>query len=356
MTWIKGLIGSVLGCIALLWAVGYMLFHQGEHRYLPVTVEQQAEAKAYAANALAPMPEGWVFDQFKAREDLTLEVGYLEAPNAKATILIVPGYTAPIDVYGYASRRFYDAGFNVAAISYEGQGRSPRPLEDPEKGHVVSYGALAGDVAAFTRHLKERFRAPVMVFGNSKGGHISLRMAGDFAPDVKAYGLMVPMVKIYTGSFPYWVAEGLSHFYTALGMGEFYAAGQKQWQTSRLKWDQPTNCNRRADKAHGRDSLFALEEKLRVEGTTFQWVASTTRSTKLLQSEAYREKLDKPFLFVTAGKDLIVDTPAASALCKKLNQCTEVVFEEAMHCIDREKDEDRDKIFDIFIQHFEANL
>lgn len=356
MRWIKRLLLGIAGLLALLWLGGYFLFAQPAHSYLPVTEAQKQEARDYLAKNMEPMPKNWQWDQFEAADGAALEVGFLETPSAKGTIVLVPGYTAPIDVYPYAITRFADAGYNVAAISYRGQGRSPRPLPDPEKGYVEDYGLIANDVNSFVDLAAARFGVPVMVFGNSKGGHIALRMAGDFAPDVRAYGLMVPMVKIYTGSFPYWFASGLSRFYSATGLGTYYAAGQKQWQTTRLAWDEPTACTSRADKARQRDAVFALEEGLRIEGTTFQWVASTVKSTALIESEAYRKKLDKPFLFVTAGKDTIVDTPAASKLCDGVKQCEEAYFDQSMHCIDREDDADRTAIYDAFIAHFDANL
>ena len=100
----------------------------GEHAYADVSDEQAAMARAYLANAQPPMPEGAVFGRFERVNGIPLETLTLPHPAPKATIVIAPGFTAPLEVYASTFAAFHDAGYAVTALSQRGQGRSWRCL------------------------------------------------------------------------------------------------------------------------------------------------------------------------------------------------------------------------------------
>ena len=135
-------------------------------------------------------------------------------------------------------------------------------MPNPEKGHVKSYDTLASEVATYIEKLKADGAEKVFVYANSMGGHIALRMAGNNQPDVESYFLLVPMVEINTGAFPYGVARALTTFYSYTGLGEAFAPGQTAFIPGKEKLGTPSRCMDNASTAQIRDALYIRNEKI----------------------------------------------------------------------------------------------
>ncbi len=346
---IKILSGVIVLIFGLLVAAGFATT-SGEHEYAEMTDEQTATARAYLAGALTPLPEGAVFGTFEREPGVVLETLTVFHPNPKATIVLVPGYTAPLDVYGGTFQAFFDAGYAVRGLSQRGQGRSWRPLPNPEKGYVEDYRDLSADLAAYIKTID----GPVLVYGNSMGGHIAMLMAGTEHIAVQAYALLVPMAKIHTGEFPYEVAGALTDFYSAIGFGANYGFGRSDWTFVPRNLSEPTDCSAIPAYAHTRHMLVGLNTQLRVSDVTNQWVSETMKSTAEVASANHLARISAPVLSITAGDDRIVQTEAAEANCKALPNCRIKRFEAARHCIMHEGQAQKDAVHAEAIAFFDG--
>ena len=140
---------AIIVAVAGLLVAGGFATMSGDHAYAKITDEQAATARAYLAKAQTPLPDGAMFGTFEREQGVVLETLTLTHPNPKATIVLVPGYTAPLDIYADTFLAFHDAGYSVTGLSQRGQGRSWRPLPNPEKGYVEDYRDLSADLATF---------------------------------------------------------------------------------------------------------------------------------------------------------------------------------------------------------------
>lgn len=345
---LKLLIGAVVLVVGLLIAAGFAAV-SGDHEYAEMTDEQTAIASAYLAEALTPLPEGAVFGTFEREPGVTLETLIVPHPEPRATIVLAPGYTAPLEVYGGTFQAFYDAGYAVVGLSQRGQGRSWRPLPNPEKGYVEDYRDLSADLAAFIGTID----GPVMVYGNSMGGHISMLMAGTEDVDVAAYALLVPMAKIDTGAFPYGVAKALTGFYSTIGFGANYGFGYADWTFASRDASQPTNCSANPARAHTRHMLVGLNPELRVSDVTNRYVWETMKSTAEAAAPDHLVRITAPVLSITAGDDRIVQSEAAEANCKAMPGCTLLKFDGARHCIMHESERQKADVHAAVIGFFD---
>ncbi len=336
---IKGLLAFLVAVVGLLVAAAFATM-SGEHAYARITDDQAAMARAYLDRAQTPLPDGAVFGQFERESGVALETLSLPHPNPRATIVIVPGYTAPLEIYAATYQAFNDAGYAVTGLSQRGQGRSWRPLANPEKGHVEDYRELSADLAAYIRTLA----GPVMVYGNSMGGHIAMLMAGSKDVNVAAYTLLVPMAKIHTGEFPYGVAKAMTGFYAAIGFGENYGFGRGDWTFASRDTAEATDCSADPARAHTWHMMVALEPELRVEDVTNQWVWQTMKSTEKAASPDHLARITTPVLSITAGDDRIVQTAAAEANCSAMPNCRIKRFDAARHCIMHEGQAQKDAV------------
>ena len=366
MRWLFGLLVAVAltaaALVAALWGYGWAN-RSGPHEYAAVTDEDRTRARAYLDAAIPKMPEGWAFSTFRPNPDepnVSLRVGLVKAPSSKGTVIIVPGYTAPLDLYAGTINAFLGAGYSVAGLEYRGQGRSHRDLDHPEKGYVASYERLGADLAAYVKALKVDGAGDVFVYGNSMGGHVALRAAGDGEkPDVTAYALVAPMVRIETGAFPYSVARGITSFYGMTGLGGEFTLGQTAFHPSRIDWENGNSCNPNPKTAWSRDALFILEPESRVVGTTNDWVRRTMASTDTLTADGYAARIDRPVLMFTAEKETFVNSDTAAAMCSAIDSgpgtCTRHHYPEASHCLVQESTTVRDDLYTRAIRFFEEN-
>ena len=358
MKFLKRAVTALAILVAAFWTSSYFtMSDSGPHSYAPVTVEEKAEAEAYIAAGLKPLPVGWQWETFSPEAGIELRTGRVRstASGSKGTILLIPGYTSMIDLYSDTVQNFFDDGYDVAGIEYRGQGLSHRDLPNPEKGHISSYGTLTSDIASYIEKLKADGAGDIRVYASSMGGHLALRMAGIDQPDVEAYFLLTPMVKIETGAFPYNVARAIATFFSVTGLGDAFAPGQSAFVPGKEKLGMTSPCMDNAKTAQVRDALYIRNEKYRVGGTTNQWVRLTMNSTDQISSTGFLEKIDKPFFVVTAGDDKWVSTPAATQMCEALKSCEIAHYPESRHCIDREKQETTHDILDKAKAFFAAN-
>jgi alpha-beta hydrolase superfamily lysophospholipase len=327
---------ALLALPFLAWASGALLHYSEQSASAEVSPEFQMNAREYLDANLVALPESWRFERFQREDGVELEAAFAPVENAIGTIIISPGYTAPLELMGAVVQDFQTEGYNIAALSTRGQGRSHRALENDEKAWMKTYQTPANDLAAFSKLVAERMPGPQFIFGISQGAHIALRMGMSENTEVKAMSLSVPMVKIATDPWPYAVAMGIGQFFSGTGLGEMYAPGRGNWKPTQTKWGEPTECNSNPDTAWRRDALFALDPELRSHAPSTQWLAATARSTKFLMDGQNTANLRVPVLMSLAGNDTIVQTADAETLCGMLSSCKVKIYDASRHCIEAE--------------------
>ncbi|MEM7644124.1 MAG: alpha/beta hydrolase [Pseudomonadota bacterium] len=287
--------------------------------------DQVGAARAYLER-LEKLPEDFAFGRFEPTPGIVLETGRLAARGpSRGTVVFVPGYTAPLELYAQEMRALAEAGWDVAALVLRGQGRSVRLATRYDLGHVRDYANLTADLAAFVA----RQEGPIVVVGLSQGAHVALRMAADYAPEVLAYALIVPMIGIPGGR----VGRGVADLLARNGAAGAYLPGSLPWPRrtpfTRLV-GRGNVCQPDADLANLRRALMEVDPDLRVEVPSAGWVSATFASIDVL--ERIGPSVEAPVLMVTAGRDRVVSSRAAGRLCARMSDCREVRLPGAPHC------------------------
>lgn len=336
------------------WVSAFLVLKFHQHEYSQISDEIRDKAIAYGEANLIPIINGWEWQTFEPEPGVVLRTGLIERENAKGTIIVVPGFSGSIEMMMREIGRFHAAGYRVAAIEYRGQGQSYRPLDDPEKGYVESYQQLGSDVAKFANRIRLR-EAPLFFYSISMGAHVTMRMAIENQVDVAGYALLVPMIKVNSGAANYDHVAALANLMGRVGLGEMYVMGHGSWPVKGdLEFGHATDCNSNPASAQTQSALFALNEKLRVRGVTYQWLKETVASTKKLQTDSFVAPITPPVKMYTAGDDRLVDSDAAQQFCNSLAQCSFEHFEKSRHCIMREDYALYESILDDAVAHFDA--
>ena len=127
---------ALLSLVFLAWLVSLVLLQFEQHEYTKISKEQRQQATHYLQGKVTPVPESWQWQTFSPEVGIDLRTGMVDAPSARGTVILVPGFTGTIEMSMTTITKFNQAGFRVAAIEYRGQGKSHRPLRNPEKGYV----------------------------------------------------------------------------------------------------------------------------------------------------------------------------------------------------------------------------
>jgi lysophospholipase len=345
----------IIVLLASLWLVAFVALRFDTHAYARLSEEQLAEAAAYLEGKLTPAPSAWQWNTFTPEPDVDLRTGMIDAANAKGTVIVVPGFTATIEMTMREIVRINAAGYRVASIEYRGQGESYRPLSNPEKGFVESYAQLGEELAAFAEQVRIANK-PLFFYSISQGAHITMRMAGEQSPNVSAYALIVPMIKVNSGNSDYATARTVANVLHTIGLGTVYFPGQSEWPKGELVFGKPIPCNANPDTAQTQSALFAERESLRTSGVTASWLHETASSTDALFRPEHIAAISQPVQMFTAGVDLLVDTPAAQQFCDSLARCELKHLAESRHCVTRENFELYDRVIEDAINHFDQHL
>jgi len=355
MNMLKKTAGALIVLIASIWLVVFLALRFETHEYTQLSDGQRAEAAAYLDGKLTPAPPAWEWNTFSPEPDVNLRTGMIDATNAKGTVIVVPGFSATIEMTMREIVKINAGGYRVASIEYRGQGESYRPLSNPEKGYVESYAQLGAELAEFAEQVRITDK-PLFFYSISKGAHLTMRMAGEQAPDVTAYALIVPMIKVNTGKTDYATMQSLAGVLHKLGLGTLYAPGQSKWPNGELVFGKPIPCNANPDTAQTQSALFAARETLRTNGVTMRWLYETAASTETLFDPEHIAAIGQPVKMFTAGVDTLVDTREAQRFCDALAQCEETHFAKSRHCITRENFDLYDRVIEDAIIYFDQQL
>lgn len=351
----KKLVIAVVLLLIGAWLVTFLALRFERHHYAELTSQQQADAAAYLQGKLTPVPDEWRWDSFTPQQGVKLRTGLIDADNAKGTVIVVPGFTAPIEMLMREIVKINAAGYRVASIEYRGQGESWRPLANPEKGYVESFAQLGQELAAFAQQVRHQDK-PLFFYSVSKGAHITMRMAGEQDPRADGYALIVPMIQVSTGDSDYSTMGTVAGLWRSIGLGSMYAPGQTTWPSGELVFGKPIPCNSNPHTAQTREALFAARKTLRTNGVTMGWLAEASASTEVLLSPQHKAAISQPVKMFTAGVDALVNTDVAQQFCDSLVHCEYTHFAEARHCITRENFELYDGVVDAAIEHFDRQL
>nr|WP_269815677.1 alpha/beta hydrolase [Parvularcula mediterranea] len=272
--------------------------------------------------------------------------------NPRATVMFVPGYTSSPELASDFLSRWYELGFEVASLDLPGQGGSMRRSDDYQKTYTGDFSFYGGAVDQATEHLANvrQSDGPLIVAGDSFGGHAVLRAASDGGAE-EADGLfpLVPAVEPNLAG-PKWLVKFLVGDQIRSGHATRYLSGGGQWNPDAHKEYEWENCGNRPERNLKNTALQTLNPELRVGGATNEWgLGMVVSGEKMLRSRKLRD-YSKPVALLTAGKDTIVRNGPAEKLCTgTMATCQVVRLEEATHCLYLEDQPTQDKVHDALL-------
>ncbi|MEO0437721.1 MAG: alpha/beta hydrolase [Pseudomonadota bacterium] len=314
------------------------------------TDSELEEAQRYLDTFDVPLPKSWEFETFTMSDDATIRVGRAVPPSPKATLLYVPSYTSSQELVSEFLSYWYENGYEVTAMDLPGQGGSIRRQDDYQKTYTGDWGYYGRSVAEVTNHIAATRVSvgPLVVIGESMGGHSVLRSAHDNGlAEADGLLLLVPAILPNTHDrAPLWYMRLVSGRAVRAGKGSEYAPTQGPWFPNKFAPETYKHCGKRADRIFKNEALYRLRPDLRVGGSTNEYLFGIFQSADELSQSATLPKLQLPVTLVTAGDEIYVQSEISQTLCNEvLRTCEQVHIEEATHCIHIDPPEVQNKIF-----------
>ena len=341
------------GAVALACAVELLSQRPASYAAYVATPDELARAEAYLAANLAPLPDRWRW------RDRAVPGGFVRTGEAgergAPTVLFVPGFTGTAEQYADYYAAWTARGWRVVALDLPGQGGSMRrphvPGEwgNPELPWSDDFGAYAEAIAPVLA--EEAARGPLVVVGESFGGHVVLRALAEAEEHLAdAAVLVVPALDAETNDVPRALALGTAHAARALGFGGAYAAGTGPWApgagiaAAADGAEGPGRCGDRADRLGLQSALYAREPGLRVSGPSWGWLAGLQASGARLARPGVAGRVRLPVFMVQSGQDRVVRNGRASAACDAMADCERMVWDDTSHCLGVEEQEIQDRL------------
>lgn len=293
------------------------------------------------------MPPGWEFEPILFGDDEYLRLGYASPDQPKATILFVPGYTSSPELASDFLNHWYGLGYEVASVDLPGQGESVRRDDDYQKPYTGDFAHFGRAVATATSYLEavRQSYGPLIVAGDSFGGHAILRAAADETlTEADGLFVLVPAVMpVLEG--PKFLVKWFVNRKINQGLGAAYMAGQGPWSADDFASYDFTRCGDREDRNFKNAALYITNPNLRVGGATHEWALGFVTSGEQLMKDPELRGLTTPVTMVTAGKEVVVDNTYSEKLCtKNMPSCELIRIEEATHCLYVEDDPTQNKV------------
>lgn len=336
----KQLIFVILG-LGLLGVIAF--FAWPEKSYDPYEVSESYQAQVDAFN-IPDMPADWAWGMFTSDDGVQLRFGQTgNAASARATIIMIPGYTATLDMYGEQAGEIAARGYHVMGFDLRGQGGSERARSSqPEKLLIDDFKTYSNDVALFLDSLELPEERPVILMGMSFGGHVSFRVAGEHSDLVDGLILLAPALKPKAGDMSFEAAEKLLRIGTSLGKGRRYLPENANWvpySEDNLLRAGIEHCSSSPKRLPMRDAIFTLKPEQRVGGVTFNWGYEFYESSNFVLQSGYPESITKPVTMIHAELDDFVVTDVNKDVCTtRMSDCVSVPIQGSGHCLMQETD------------------
>lgn len=314
------------------------------------TAQEIEEAQRYLEAFDVPLPKEWTFEIFRMSDDASIRVGRAVPRSPKATLLYVPSYTSSQELVSEFLSYWYENGYEVAAMDLPGQGGSIRRKDDYQKTYTGDWGYYGQSVSEVTRYLDGTrvSDGPLIVIGESMGGHSVLRSAHDKGLEA-ADGLLLLVPAILPNTHdraPLWYMRMVSGRAVRSGRGSEYAPTQGPWFPNKFAPETYQHCGKRPDRIFKNEALYRLRPDLRVGGSTNEYLFGIFQSADALSDSSTLPQLQIPVTLVTAGDEIYVQTAISQTLCADvLRTCELVHIEEATHCVHIDPPEVQSAIF-----------
>ncbi|HEX6866279.1 MAG TPA: alpha/beta hydrolase, partial [Caulobacteraceae bacterium] len=239
--------------------------------------------------------------------------------------------------------------FAVVVHDWRGQGLSPRPLDDPMKGHAAGFAQYLDDYHRLLGLYEERMPKPWIAMGHSMGGGLTLlALAHGEAKRFKAAILSAPMLGLQTPGRPKRASRALAWLMARTGRANDYVLGDPG-----KPFGEPFEVNiltHDAARYARNNAQLEANGDLALGSPTWGWLDFAFSVSAWLKRDPRVAKLDIPVVVLGAAEERLVDNADQREIVTRIPQGRWLEVPGSYHEILQETDDIRA----VFWREFDA--
>ena len=325
----------IIGVVLIVGFLAFLVFMiWPEKAYKPYQVSPAYQAKVDAITMPA-FPDDWQWQTYTAKDGAHIRWGHTGFNvDAKATIILMPGYTTALDSFAEHLSHWADQGYNVVGIDIRGQGGSDRPLANPEKYWIDSFATYADDISGLLAdEVSPKTDTPLIIVASSFGAHVAYRTVGDYETAIDGMVLNAPAFSPKVPPFSTGVAKKVFATMKFLGKSKRYAPGQHGWRPLSDDMTKTDDCSDYLPRYNLHDVAVVKNPKLRMGAATNQWISEMIKSGEVVTAPDYSDKITIPIQMNLIENDGIIVNQVAEQACADNPNCSFTYIPDTKHCI-----------------------
>lgn len=296
-----------------------------------------------------PRPAKAHYGKLAMRDGKMIRYARFEASGRplKGTIVLVQGRNECIEKYFETVGDLTARGFGVLTFDLRGQGGSDRLISDPQRGYVESFDHYASDLEQIFEEIAlPDCRPPYYILAHSTGGLVALLAAPAMINRVRRMVLTAPLLRFATTQMSMDRLRRLAGFLYFLGLGTRYMGagprppGPPSFATNKLTTDRGRYMRNQA--------IYSAHPELAMGGPTVAWIRAACRAVEKVTDPDFWGRIHIPILFIAAGADEVVSTPAIEEYAVMLRAGSLLTVDGARHELLQEADLYREQVFAAF--------
>jgi lysophospholipase len=293
-----------------------------------------------------PVPPGASAGMMTAFDGKQVRYALFPSRGKCGTVVVLPGRNECIEKYFETVGDLTKRGFAVAMLDWRGQGGSDRLLRDPRRGHVGSFDDYVADLDQFFREIVlPDCRPPYTILAHSTGGLIALLATPRLINRVRRVVLLSPLLEV-KADLPLAPLKWFVRTLHVLGLGRLYAIGPSR-RGKEVPF-QPNALTSDPDRWARNQELLETHPELFVGGPTATWMNAAWNTVERVRDPDFRAAVKLPVLFIAAGGDRVVSTPAIERYAQGLRSARVLTIDGARHELLQEADFYREQVFAAF--------
>ena len=269
----------------------------------------------------------------------------------KGTVTILQGRAEFIEKYFETVEDLRARGFAVVAFDWRGQGGSERVLSTRRRGYVDSFHEYVRDALAVVEQVSlPDCPGPHYGLCHSTGGLVALLGHRRLRTVFERMVLTSPLIGLGNFGVPHGIIGPLSAILTATGFAEVPLT------ITETKPERTTFPGNRLSHDEARfernEALLRAAPELDTGPATIGWLNAACRAMRTVRGPDFAPEVSLPLLFVAAGADKVVSSPAAEELASRMRAAGYVEIPGARHELLMEANRFREQFwaaFDAFI-------
>lgn len=303
-------------------------------------------------------PPGWRWHHFTNPHGRKLRFGTV-APKSKipdAVVVCLPGLSEFSEKYYELANNLLDRNLSLWILDWQGQGRSDRPLSNPQKRHVESFDSDIEDLHYFLMEYVKHAsvhpdvgRIPMVMLGHSMGGNIGLRYLMEHPETFACAAFSAPLTAIKAADFlPLSIAADITAVLKEF-MNLRYIVNAKDWSPAERADPKRNIFTHDPTRGAVHNAWMQADPVLQVGGVTYGWLHAALKSCYILENEVKTTPIQIPCLFALAEKDSLVSNTQTRKIISSIPNAETLELKGSFHEIMMEEDSIRNTFLDRFI-------